>query len=296
MELRNLKTFQIAATCLNFTKAAKILNFSQPTVTSQIRALEQEIGSPLFFRIGRETFLTRQGHIVKKYAERISGSIEEMKQALKNSDCSGNRKLVIAASETFCTHYFPPIIRAYLKEFPDAGIRMITCNSNEVIDGVNRNTFDIGIISDVYHKSGITNLVISDREDLILIVSRKLHETYSRSDLFARFPFIRYEISGPFREQMDSFIRGAGLNPKHMIETSSLEAVKSAVLNDIGVGLIARNLVGKELSGGQLVEIKQNKPVVKIRTSLIIATQKMSDSRTARLVELISLNWNGIQA
>ncbi|WKB36209.1 LysR family transcriptional regulator [Terrilactibacillus sp. S3-3] len=56
MELRNLKTFQIAADLLNFTKTAKVLNFTQPTVTSQIRALETELNHPLFFRIGQTNF------------------------------------------------------------------------------------------------------------------------------------------------------------------------------------------------------------------------------------------------
>lgn len=294
MELRNLKTFQSAAELLNFTKAAKALNLSQPAVTAQIRALEKEIGHPLFFRIGKQTFLTTYGITVKQYADRVFLLIEDMERELSQKNQSDNSRLVIAASETFCTHYFPPIIRKYLSEFPDAGIKLVSRYSNEVISGIDQNEFDIGIITGTYRKSGITNVVISEQEDLILVVSKKLYNKYSSEEILSRIPFIRYEIAGPFQLQMQQYMQEAGAQPNHIIESSSLEAVKSAVLNDIGTGLISRNLVSKELRDGLLIEIRLNKKPVKIKTSLIIATSKLSHPGTLRLIQLIEKNWNTI--
>ncbi|MCO7176369.1 LysR family transcriptional regulator [Sporolactobacillus kofuensis] len=293
MELRNLKTFQSAAKLLNFTKAAKQLNFSQPTVTAQIRSLEKEMGYPLFFRIGNQTYLTAHGEIVKKYTDQLFSILEKMESDLQEKSQLAS-KLVIAASETFCTHYFPPIIRQFLTTQPDIGIKLVSCTSDKVIDGINNNSFDIGIISGSYTKSGITNVVISEKEDLVLIVSKELYSKHSTEELLERFPFIKYEIVGPFEQQMNNYLQETGITPRKVVESSSLEAVKSAVMNAIGVGLISRNLVKKELASRQLYEILLNKRPIQIQTSLIIATHKLGDPKTMQLIRLIEQNWTTI--
>lgn len=294
MELRNLKTFQIAADFLNFTKTAKALNFTQPTVTSQIRALENELNHPLFFRIGKQTYLTSHGEVVKSYADKIFTMIDEMNQKLAGGDADAERKLIIAASETFCTHYFPYIISLFLNQFPNVNIKLVSCHSNEVIQGIDANLYDIGIISGEYHKSGITNIVISEHEDLVLIASKNIYANYSAQEITDHYPFIKYEIAGPFEEQMRNYMKSAAINPKKVIEFSSLEAVKSAVMNDIGVGLISRNLVKKELISKRLFEIKKTKQPIKIKTSLIIATNKLNVDYTMKLIEMIEENWNAM--
>ncbi|MCQ2011506.1 MAG: LysR family transcriptional regulator [Sporolactobacillus sp.] len=293
MELRQLKTFQVAAELLNFTQAAKQLNFSQPTVTAQVRALEKEIGHSLFFRIGKQTFLTAHGEIVKHYTDQLFPILDQMDAALHEENQTAN-KLTIAASETFCTHYFPPIIRQFLDAYPEIGIKLVSCTSDKVIAGINSNSFDIGVISGSYMKAGITNVKISEKEDLILIASQTLAEQYADRELLERYPFIKYEIAGPFEEQMNSYMQENGIHPTKIIESSSLEAVKSAVMNDIGVGLISRNLVKKELASRQLYEIPLNKKPIEIQTSLVIATHKLRDQKTMHLIRLIEQNWNTI--
>ncbi|MCO7128137.1 LysR family transcriptional regulator [Sporolactobacillus shoreicorticis] len=293
MELRQLKTFQVAAELLNFTQAAKQLNFSQPTVTAQIRALEQDISHPLFFRIGKQTFLTAHGEIVKRYVDQVFATLDQMNAELQEKD-QLETKLTIAAPETFCTHYFPPIIHQFLGDYPNIGIKLVSCMSDQVISGIDSNEYDIGIISGSYTKAGITNVMLSEKEDLVLIASSRLLKQHTPKELLEYYPFIKYEIIGPFEEQMSQFIQEAGIRPQKMIESSSLEAVKSAVLSDIGVGLISRNLVKKELASRQLQEIFRNKTPIKIETSLVIATHKLRDEIIMHLIRLIEQNWNTI--
>lgn len=293
MELRQLKTFRVAAELLNFTQAAKQLNFSQPTITAQVRALEKEIGHSLFFRIGKQTFLTAHGEIVKHYTDQLFPILDQMDAALQEESQTAS-KLTIAASETFCTYYFPPIIRQFLDADPELGIKLVSCTSDKVIAGINDNSFDIGVISGSFMKAGITNIKISEKEDLILIASQTLAEQNVDRELLERYPFIKYEIVGPFEEQMNSYMHENGIHPKKIIEFSSLEAVKSAVMNDIGVGLISRNLVKKELASNQLHEIALNKKPIEIQTSLVIATHKLRDQKTMHLIRLIEQNWNTI--
>ena len=77
MEIKQLVTFKHAAENLNFTQTAKILNFAQSSVTAQIKSLEDEIGKPLFERLGKRLILTEAGHQFKRYAEKMINLSQE---------------------------------------------------------------------------------------------------------------------------------------------------------------------------------------------------------------------------
>lgn len=292
MELRNLKTFQLAAEYLNFTKAAQELNFTQPTVTAQIQALEQELNQQLFMRVGKKTFLTPAGEILKHYTDQIFGLIAEIESALAELSLPQG-KISIAASETFCTHYFPPILSHFMKAHPNIQIKLISCHTPQVIEGITRNEFDIGIISGTLQKSGITSLLIAE-EEMLLIVSKQLYNKYSVEELIHEFPFIKYQIDGAFEETMQKFMQTANFNPTKVIDFNSLEAIKRAVLNHVGIGLISENLVKKEILDGELVSLPLTKNPVKINTSLITLEEKSKIASIKSFIDVVQTMWNQI--
>ncbi len=83
MEIRNLQTFVMAASLLNFTQTAKELGYSQSNISMQIQQLEEEVGAKLFDRIGRSVSLTQQGQDLLPYAQQIVSLSEQMSNALK---------------------------------------------------------------------------------------------------------------------------------------------------------------------------------------------------------------------
>lgn len=294
MELRNLKTFQLAATHLNLTKAAQELNFTQPTVTAQIQSLEQELNQQLFLRVGKKTFLTQAGEILKHYTDQIFVLIEETESALTELSLP-HGKLIIAASETFCTNYFPPIISQYMKNHPNVHIKLLSCHTREVMEGIVANKFDIGIISGTLNKSGITNIMIAE-EDLVLVVSKHLYIQYSVDQLLNEFPFIKYRIDGVFEDQMQKYMQEANLSPPKMIEFGSLEAIKRAVLNQIGIGLISKNLVKREIMDGELIALQLTSKPVQVQTSLITLEEKTKMINIKTFIDVVQLMWNKIHA
>lgn len=289
MELRNLKTFQLAAKYLNFTKAAQELNFTQPTVTAQIQALEQELKQELFMRVGKKTFLTPAGEILKHYTDQIFQLIEETEAALAKLAHS-HGKITIAASETYCTHYFPPILSEYMKMNPNVQLKLISCHSPQVIEGVIDNRFDIGIITGTLDKKGITNLII-EVEDMVFIVSKQLYKKYSIEQILKQFPFIKYRIVGVYAERMREYIESAGLTPARVIEVSSLEAVKQAVLNQVGYGLTSNNLARKEIASGELVAVPLAKKPIRLETSLLTMEEKTKLPVIKSFIELVQTMW-----
>lgn len=293
MELRNLKTFQLAAEHLNFTKAAQELNFTQPTVTAQIQALEQELNQQLFLRIGKKTHLTPAGEILKEYTDQIFHLIDKVETALSElSNPHGN--LTIAASETFCTNYFPAIISEYLKLYANVQIKLLSCHTNEVIKGIEANQFDIGIISGELKKNGISNIVIMDQEELVLVVSAELYNRLTPDQLLEEYPFIKYRIDGHFDVLIKQYMQEMKWNPCKIIEFGSLEAVKRAALNQIGIGLVTNNLAKKELNEGTLIALKMTDRPVKVTTSLITPEIKANLSTIKTFTELVLSMWNKI--
>lgn len=292
MELRHLKTFQFAAEYLNFTKAAQQLNFTQPAVTVQIQSLEQELKQQLFIRIGKRTFLTPAGEILKTYTDQLFSIVEEIESSFAElSNSSGN--VTIAAGESYCTYYFPYVISEYLKLYPHVQIKLISCNSDEVIKGIESNKYDIGIISGELSKNGIKNIVIAE-EDMVLVVSKDLYARYPEDQLLTKFPLIKYQADGYFESMMSKYLRQSKLSSQNVIEFGSLDAIKKVVLNKTGVALLTSDFIKKEISNGDLVPILVTENKVKINTSIITLKEKEKVITIQSFIDVIQKIWNSI--
>ncbi|SMQ87070.1 DNA-binding transcriptional regulator, LysR family [Bacillus sp. OV166] len=292
MELRHLKTFKFAAEYLNFTKAAQKLNFTQPAVTVQIQTLEQELNQELFIRIGKKNFLTPAGEILKTYTDQLFSIVEEIESSFTElSNSYGN--VTIAAGESYCANYFPYVISEYLKLYPHVQIKLISCKRDEIIKGIESNKYDIGIISGELSKNGMTNIVIAE-EDMVLVVSKDLYARYPEDQLLTKFPLIKYQADGYYETMMSKYLRQSKLSSQNVIEIGSLEGIKKAVLNNIGVGLGISVCIKKEISNGDLVPILVTENKVKVKTSIITLKEKENVVTIQSFINVIQKIWNSI--
>ncbi|PGZ91668.1 LysR family transcriptional regulator [Bacillus sp. AFS029533] len=292
MELRHLKSFKFVAEHLNFTKAAQQLNFTQPAVTAQIQTLEQELKRELFIRIGKKTFLTPEGEILKTYADQLFSIVEEIQSSFAELSNS-SESVTIAAGESYCTNYFPYVISEYLKLYPHVQIKLISCKRDEVIKGVESKKYDIGIISGELSKNGFSNIVIAE-EDIVLVASKDLYDNYPEDQLLTKFPLIKYRDDGYYESMIEKYLRQLKLSQQNVIEFGSLDGIKKAVLNNIGVGLGTNGCIKKEISNGDLIPILVTNKKVKIKTSIISLKEKENLVIIQSFINLIQKNWNSI--
>ncbi|RBN41035.1 LysR family transcriptional regulator, partial [Priestia megaterium] len=117
IEIKQLITFKTAAENLNFTYTAKILNFAQSSVTAQIKALENELETPLFERLGKRLVLTEAGREFKRYADKMIQLTKEAKNAVSGVEEPAGT-LIIGSSESQCTYRLPPILKEFKDQFP----------------------------------------------------------------------------------------------------------------------------------------------------------------------------------
>ncbi|MED1792134.1 MULTISPECIES: LysR family transcriptional regulator [Brevibacillus] len=283
MELRQLKTFHVVAECLNLTKAAEILRYSQPTITLQIQALERDIGHTLLNRVGKRTFLTPTGKLLKKHTDKLFQNLEELEQDLRRLE-KPNGKLIVAAPEFYCSYYLSQLLSIYLNLHPQVQMKLLCYNSKETIKLVEANQADIGIVAGKCNRPGIEEILI-DQEDLVLVAHPQMVMSRSASELFQVYPFITYDLEGVIKECLDEI----QCKPTSTIECGSEEAIKRAVLSQTGIALISDVIIEEEVKQGSL-QILHRFPK-RLLTHLIYPKDQREFSTVSSFIDVVLDVW-----
>lgn len=258
MLLQQLVTFCTVVDEDGFTRAAEVLNMSQPAVSKQVKTLEQKLRVDLLVRAGRRVSLTPAGEIVYSYARRIIHTIEECRSALENLSVPGYGRLSIGAVSTVAMFTLPSLLGAFSKEQPLVTMHVRTGTIDEVLQMVLRNEIDIGLVTvPLTHELIHTMPLFRDR--ILLVASpdtpwAKYH-VVSAPDLSA-MPMIAYERASKFRAYVDASFEAAGITPDIIMEFDSHQAVKAMVIAGFGVAMMPSSAVAEDISKGRLVELK----------------------------------------
>lgn len=287
MELRTLKTFQVVATHLNQTKAAEILGYTQPSITMQIRNLEEEIGHSLFHRVGKKTYLTPAGKVLKQHVDQLLNCVDGMNKALNQLNGPyGN--LVIAAPEYYWTHFLTLLIHTYVKLHPQVKLKLVSCNSGDVIRMITSNEADVGIIASHHHSDDLQTVRL-DEEVLLLVIRRDLCENKELPAIFQEYPLLykeSYHLDRLYQRCMEEI----SAKPVSIIESSSEEAIKKAVLNGTGVGILSEDLIIDELGKGELTPLHRFRHP--LETFIITLKDRADEITIQSFTELVVEGWD----
>ncbi|CAG5090860.1 Putative HTH-type transcriptional regulator [Thermobacillus xylanilyticus] len=286
MELRTLKTFQVVATHLNQTKAAEILGYTQPTITMQMRNLEQEIGHPLFHRVGKKTYLTPAGKVLKQHVDRLMACVEEMNQALSRLH-EPHGTLAIAAPEYYWTHHLTTLIHTFVQLHPQVKLKLVSCNSGDVMRMIASREADVGIVAGKQRNDDLA-FVALDEEELLLVMRKDLHPDRDLSAILQKHPLLykeSYHLDGLFDRCMEEIPK-----PMTVIESGSEEAMRQAVLKGTGVGIISGDLIEEEIRKGELIPLHR---FAQTLDTYLITRKDRSDELTIQaFVELVTEGWD----
>ncbi|MEO0801008.1 MAG: LysR substrate-binding domain-containing protein [Cyanobacteria bacterium J06642_2] len=145
MEIYPLKVFVRVARHLSFTEAAAALNLTQPAVSAKIKALESELGSPLFYRLGRKVALTEMGQLLLQEADVLIQQEERLSQKILDFKQGGEGVLNIGCSTAIADSFLPRIIYTYRHEHPNIAVKLHSLDtSTELYEAITRGTVDIG--------------------------------------------------------------------------------------------------------------------------------------------------------
>jgi DNA-binding transcriptional LysR family regulator len=238
VDIRLLKTFCIVAKLENITQAAELLNFTQPTVSAQIRTLEEHFGVQLFERIGKKLYITDAGKCLVDPSEKILRIYGETVTRIKSfSEVHYTR---IGISTSYINYFLSPA----LLQLQTSGIAgqfnvEICFNSSQVLNGVNNNKYDIGIVHDCVSEKCINTIMIHS-EKLVWVGHKNMIKDKDCPRI-NDYPVINFRQGCTFRILCDKQLQKQGLNST--FEYSDFDAVKNAMTEGLGIALLPQIVV-----------------------------------------------------
>ncbi len=275
---RRLQVFHTVARLLSFTKAAETLHMTQPAVTFQIRQLEEYFNTRLFDRTHNRISLTAAGERVYEYSEKIITLYGEMDSRVRELTGDVSGILIVGASTTIAEYVLPNLLGAFQARCPGVNIRLSVSNSLGVVHMVENNTVDVGIV-----ESPVTNKNLAVEvcwDDELMFICPPNHP-FAKKDLLPvqelmNLPFLCREEGSGTREVINEYFESNKISAHDLnlcMEFGSPEAIKSAVEAGLGVSLVSRATVGKELKLKTL-EALPLAPVLKRPFSFVHQRQK----------------------
>lgn len=244
--LEELKTFIQVVKYRNFTKAAKKVNLSQPTVSLHIKRLEQYFDTTLITRSSKskEVLITKQGEFLYEKGQDLIAQIDLLKGELLQIDDKAKKKILVGASKTIGDYFLPQIIGDFSNKYPDIQLEVFIENTAHICDMMNEGEIQVGLIE------GIDPYYDFDREyfyqdRMVVAVSNKsplATMDVSIEDLNNQIWISREEGSGT-QEYLKLFLNMHNITPKNVVVFNSNYAVKEAVKNGIGITIISECVV-----------------------------------------------------
>ena len=251
MEIHQLQYFVAIVETGGFSRAAERCNVAQPSLSQQIIKLEQELGRPLFDRLGRSVALTETGHALLPRARRILAEVQEVERGLLKDIESGQGRLAVGAIPTIAPFLLPQVIEQFSQRFPGAELSVHEDFTENLIVGLIAGKLDVGIMSlPIQHKQIVAEDLFSEP---LLVASPRNHELIKRSEITTRelsdFPFIAINEIHCLGEQIQSFCIQQSVEIDIVCHTSQLVTVQNCVALGLGISLVPQMLAARDRSG-----------------------------------------------
>ncbi len=263
MELRLLVTFEKVATVLSFTRAAAELNYAQSSVTSQIRALEDSLGTPLFDRLGSRIRLTEAGERLLPYARQIIELSEEARAAVVDAE-EPSGTLAVGTMESLTSYRLPPLLELFHHRHPKVRLSLRTTLGDETRQALRQGTYDVGFLMEPETEHpGLESRVLAP-EPLVLVAAPghplAVQSPALKTEDLTEVQLVGTEPGCPYRDLFESELRHRTGSPPPFMEFGTIEATKRGVAGGLGVALLPRVTVGAELASGALAELPWEPP------------------------------------
>ena len=263
MELRHLRYFVALADCRSFTRAAERTHVTQSTLSHQIRQLEDEIGQPLFERIGRRVVTTEAGELFLAFASRALKEVDQGIAMLKPGGGNLTGQVRIGATHTFNIGLIPECVALFLARHPTVQIGVEELAAEQIVARLRAGELDIGI---AYRPSDPTDLWFEPlyHEEMVLVVG-DAHPLAGRKRIrMVELHQQRLVLLPSYfatRRLLDECFLASGAEPVVVAEMSTIAPMLGLVLRMPIAAIVAINAVPKAMSGLQMIPIESPTPV-----------------------------------
>nr|P52595.1 RecName: Full=HTH-type transcriptional regulator CbbR; AltName: Full=RuBisCO operon transcriptional regulator [Rhodospirillum rubrum]AAB27779.1 LysR-type transcriptional activator [Rhodospirillum rubrum] len=249
--LRQMQIFDAVARHLSFSNAARELGLTQPAVSLQIKQIEALAGLPLFEQMGRVLLLTQAGTILLGHVRTILAAVTDADKAM--DALKGKRAGALRIGVVSTAKYFAPrLLSVFTAGYPGVELGLTVANREQILGMIQENALDLFIMGRPPTEPAVRAELAPNPMVMVAASDHLVRRKLTFHDLSGETFLMREPGSGT-RILMEKLMTDHGVLPHRMIEMSSNETIKQAVMAGMGISLLSRNTMSLELSVGRLV-------------------------------------------
>ena len=290
MDFKSLNTFIQVAELNSFTKAGEKLGYSQPTVSFQIKQLEQELGIQLFERIGHTITLTDSGRQALSYAQEICRMSDKMISS-KMVDTTPKGNINLAMADSLCTPMIINNFNKFREMYPQISLNIKTAGTDELFRLLDHNEADIVCTLDNHIYS--TNYIISNEEkvDIHFICSADNplanNTTLTVNDLLNE-PFLLTEKGMSYRRLLDENMAKSSIEIKPVLEIGSADLICKLIKDNMGISFLPDYVTKSAVENGDIVRLNVADFNVELWKQLLYHRDKWVSQQMQAVIDYLS--------
>lgn len=248
MNLKQLEAFVQVSESGNFSKAAKELFLTQPTISAHISSLEKELNVRLFIRNTKEVSLSDDGKDLYRYAKQITDLEKAIEERFYMDSDDGKHFITIAASTIPAQYLLPKVLMCYRERYPKEQIKIMETDSSEVVTQVVDHMVDVGFTGTVLEKKHCKYIPFY-KDELAVITpdtpEYRILKEQNRDDIdwIRRKPLILREEGSGTRKEAEKQLKNAGISMETLDIVASIanqETIKKSVKQGMGITVLSR--------------------------------------------------------
>ena len=248
MNLKQLEAFVQVSESGSFSKAAKELFLSQPTISAHISSLEKELNVRLFIRNTKEVSLSDDGKDLYRYAKQITDLEKAIEERFYMDSDDGKHVITIAASTIPAQYLLPKVLMCYRERYPKEQIKIMETDSSEVVTQVVDHMVDVGFTGTVLEKKHCKYIPFY-KDELAVITpdtpEYRILKEQNRDDIdwIKRKPLILREEGSGTRKEAEKQLKNAGISMEDLDIVASIanqETIKKSVKQGMGITVLSR--------------------------------------------------------
>jgi len=256
MDFDQLEIFLEVARLSSFSRAAEKRFRTQPAISSQIRALEEEVGARLLDRSGGRVSVTAAGKLFFKYAEETLQQRKAILTAIAETERVPRGEIVVGANEGTCLHILPEVFAQFKRDYPDVAVSIKRADYAKILESIVENQVDFGVVSLPVNDNRL-QCVLIHRDELVAITPPRHPLAGKKSATIAEiaaYPLVVPKL-GHTRDALEALFYERQLKPRFAMELDSSELLKRFVAADVGVGFIAISNIQEDIRANALAAI-----------------------------------------
>jgi DNA-binding transcriptional LysR family regulator len=263
MDFRLLKTFDLVASFMSFSRAAKVLHSTQSTVSAQIKSLEEDLGTPVFERLGRRIALTPAGVTLQHHARRLLSYEHDIRAAVREAGETVGL-ISLRVPQSVADLHLPTILQRFCAAYPRVGFDISDCGSYHLPEELRTGEIDAGFLLAMTMES-------ADLCNTVVLTEPMVYVASPASDLAARANLTVHDLAGhtlllpkhdcAYRMELQQELAQAHVDTAAVLELNSVTAIVHCLQAGIGVALLPERVVSQEISARRLTRLCWHEPL-----------------------------------